>query len=217
MQFLLIISVILFLCASSRTAPHFLHPMTSNELTVPFVEADHGSPSSIVLSVSDVDRWNATGMTIQGILSFVPGRLGEGNGASFRPSFTILKPGQTTVEIHHLTSNQKYHVLITISHPLNTNATKHHHNDNSLVNNVGRMMRRLVGSNCVQVELGKVSRYYTCVGCIVEEAMGCIDDMRQNKSGKLASCRTYLHSFSLTRVYLVPLTSHQVMSPARAK
>lgn len=46
-------------------------------------------------------------------------------------------------------------------------------------------MRRLIGSNCVRIETGVVSDYYTCLGCIIEEAIGCIDDMRLNRSGNV--------------------------------
>lgn len=51
---------------------------------------------------------------------------------------------------------------------------------------VRHVWRRLQGSNCVQVEIGQVSKFYTCTGCVMEEAMGCIEDMRQNKSGNVA-------------------------------
>ena len=44
------------------------------------------------------------------------------------------------------------------------------------------------------IERGTVTKYYMCVGCEVEEAMGCIDDMRNNKRvemcGHLASLIT---------------------------
>ena len=53
-----------------------------------------------------------------------------------------------------------------------------------LFDHIGRALRRLVGSNCVQIEYGVVSRYYTCVGCVIEQAMGCVDDLRTNKSGQ---------------------------------
>ena len=54
----------------------------------------------------------------------------------------------------------------------------------------GEVLRRLVGSNCVLIERGTVTKYYMCVGCEVEEAMGCVDDMRQNKSGNVrAECQ----------------------------
>ena len=54
----------------------------------------------------------------------------------------------------------------------------------------GEMLRRLVGSNCVLIERGTVTKYFMCVGCEVEEAMGCVDDMRNNKSGNVRpSCK----------------------------
>lgn len=49
------------------------------------------------------------------------------------------------------------------------------------------MLRRLTGYNCVQIVDGKVPPYYTCLGCVIEEAMGCIDDMRQNVSGNVGT------------------------------
>ncbi len=50
---------------------------------------------------------------------------------------------------------------------------------------IGAFIRRLVGSNCILVERGTITPYYACLGCRVEEAMGCIDDMRLNKSGNV--------------------------------
>jgi len=49
----------------------------------------------------------------------------------------------------------------------------------------GELMRKLVGSNCVEIERGTVTKYYMCVGCVIESAMGCVNDMRQNKSGNV--------------------------------
>jgi hypothetical protein len=38
--------------------------------------------------------------------------------------------------------------------------------------------------------IGEVTKYYKCVGCVVENAMGCITDMRNNKTGNVeAPCR----------------------------
>ena len=47
-------------------------------------------------------------------------------------------------------------------------------------------LRKLIGSNCVLIERGNIPPYYDCVGCIVEEAAACIDDMRTNKSYNVA-------------------------------
>jgi hypothetical protein len=52
---------------------------------------------------------------------------------------------------------------------------------------VGDLMRRLTGYNCVRIEDGKVPPYYTCLGCVIEEAIGCVDDMRQNMSGNVGT------------------------------
>lgn len=46
-------------------------------------------------------------------------------------------------------------------------------------------LRRLIGSNCIYIERGEVTPYYGCIGCVVEEAIACIDDMRMNKSGNV--------------------------------
>ena len=41
------------------------------------------------------------------------------------------------------------------------------------------------GSNCVIEETGVIPPYYQCYGCRIEEAMGCLSDMRLNKSGNV--------------------------------
>ncbi len=51
---------------------------------------------------------------------------------------------------------------------------------------MGFLRRNLVGSNCVLIERGTVSRYYTCIGCNVELAVGCINDLRNNASFNVA-------------------------------
>ena len=38
-------------------------------------------------------------------------------------------------------------------------------------------------SNCVVIGTGVVPPYDKCVGCIVAEAMACVDDMRKNATG----------------------------------
>eukprot|EP01038_Epipyxis_sp_PR26KG_P012942 gene12942-17350_t len=50
---------------------------------------------------------------------------------------------------------------------------------------IPNFVRRLVGTNCIYISTGKVSPYYDCVGCVIERAIACIDDMRQNKSGNV--------------------------------
>jgi hypothetical protein len=47
------------------------------------------------------------------------------------------------------------------------------------------IIRRLIGSNCFSVERGSVPRYYSCLGCVIEEAQGCVDDLRLNRSGNV--------------------------------
>jgi len=50
----------------------------------------------------------------------------------------------------------------------------------------GFLRRSLVGSNCVLIERGTVTRYYTCIGCDVELAVQCVTDMRTNASFNVA-------------------------------
>ena len=50
----------------------------------------------------------------------------------------------------------------------------------------GFLRRSLVGSNCVLIERGTVTRYYTCIGCDVELAVQCVSDMRTNASFNVA-------------------------------
>ena len=50
---------------------------------------------------------------------------------------------------------------------------------------LGAFFRRLIGSNCILVERGEVTPYYACLGCKVEEAVNCIEDMRLNKTGNV--------------------------------
>lgn len=50
-------------------------------------------------------------------------------------------------------------------------------------NHQNQRFRRLVGSNCELIERGTMPPYWDCMGCIVEEAQGCIDDLRFNASG----------------------------------
>jgi hypothetical protein len=51
----------------------------------------------------------------------------------------------------------------------------------------GNFLRNLVGSNCVLIETGKSARYYSCLGCIIENAINCVDLMRSNASGDVYS------------------------------
>ena len=53
------------------------------------------------------------------------------------------------------------------------------------VTNMDPVMRKLVGSNCVLIERGNVPPYYDCLGCIIDEAQGCVDDLRHNTYGNV--------------------------------
>lgn len=51
-------------------------------------------------------------------------------------------------------------------------------------------LRRLIGSNCVLIQRGIIPPYYDCIGCEIEEAAACIDDMRFNRTRNVAGdCR----------------------------
>lgn len=55
--------------------------------------------------------------------------------------------------------------------------------------NETHILRRLKGSNCVKISTGQVSPYDLCMGCVVEQAIECINDMRINISGNVpANC-----------------------------
>lgn len=59
----------------------------------------------------------------------------------------------------------------------------------------GEYLRRLVGSNCIEVETGVVPRYFSCLGCVIEQATGCVNDMRYNKSKNVdPHCPLFAHT-----------------------
>ena len=47
-----------------------------------------------------------------------------------------------------------------------------------------------MGSNCVLIERGTVTPYYQCIGCDVRMAMGCVNDLRANRSENVDSTCT---------------------------
>ena len=54
-----------------------------------------------------------------------------------------------------------------------------------------------IGSNCVTISVGSVSPYDLCMGCDIDAAMNCINDMRTNVSGTVpGSCM--MNGFSET-------------------
>lgn len=63
--------------------------------------------------------------------------------------------------------------------------------------NHSSIIRKLIGSNCVLVVRGDIPPYYSCIGCLIDRAMGCVDDMRYNRSYtvhgdcKINSLRSY--------------------------
>lgn len=73
--------------------------------------------------------------------------------------------------------------------------------DSTLAMSYGEMfhyiVRKLIGSNCILIERGDVPPYYDCMGCVIEEAQGCLDDMRYNRSGNVyGTCTLASHSQS---------------------
>jgi hypothetical protein len=42
-----------------------------------------------------------------------------------------------------------------------------------------------LGSNCIMVGNGIVPPFFKCTGCVLEQAMGCVDDLRRNLSGSV--------------------------------
>jgi hypothetical protein len=59
---------------------------------------------------------------------------------------------------------------------------------NSIIDSTNKVVdlsRSLIGTNCVVIERGEVPKYYKCVGCVIEEAQLCVDDMRLNRTGNV--------------------------------
>ena len=76
-------------------------------------------------------------------------------------------------------------IILSITHRLYSFPILDHFNKDGFIYqlfNYSRVTRNLIGSNCVLIERGTVTPYYKCVGCVIEEAFGCLDDMRQNLS-----------------------------------
>lgn len=54
---------------------------------------------------------------------------------------------------------------------------------------VATYLRRLAGSNCIEIERGIVTPFYACDGCLLQEANECLNDLRLNKSSNVrAGC-----------------------------
>ncbi len=68
----------------------------------------------------------------------------------------------------------------------------------SIVDQLQTQVRSLMSSNCLTIERGTVSKYYECIGCRVELAQACIDDMRHNKSLSVPST---CHMSMMTKAY----------------
>lgn len=59
-------------------------------------------------------------------------------------------------------------------------------------------LRRLIGSNCLEVERGSYPPFYQCIGCVIEEAQACVEDMRYNRSFNVpTSCALHATSQKL--------------------
>ena len=68
---------------------------------------------------------------------------------------------------------------------------KSEYNKFSLTNTWYNLRRNLISSNCIMIERGLMPPYQKCFGgCIVEDAVACIQDMRTNASGNVdPSCQ----------------------------
>lgn len=161
------------------------------------VRVTGGRGTAIVLVVEDVEEWSLLSVSPPSpeLLTFKPGRR-EANKHEFdtdvflRPELSVnVDEGRAVVELHANSTDTVYTVDIQITSSKSKNSLRSSGDEESM-GFMERVMRKLMGSNCVEVKLGKVSQYYTCVGCIAEEALGCIDDMRNNKSGNVgAQCQ----------------------------
>lgn len=67
-------------------------------------------------------------------------------------------------------------IVLLLSHALRTS------NAVPLHDSIKGSIRRLMGSNCLVIERGVVTKYFECIGCREELAVACIEDMRLNKS-----------------------------------
>lgn len=71
---------------------------------------------------------------------------------------------------------------------------------------IGRGLRKLIGSNCLLVERGDYPPFYECIGCVIEEAQACVDDMRYNKSLNVpAKCAMYATSQQYDSTHCCPV------------
>jgi hypothetical protein len=169
-----------------------LDPVATREVRV-----TGGRGTAIVLVVEDVEEWSLLSVSPASpeLLKFKPGRR-EASKHKFdtdvllRPEFTVIEDeGRAVVKLHANSTDTVYTVDIQINSS-KSKTTLRSVGDEESMGFLERVMRKLMGSNCVEVELGKVSQYYTCVGCVAEEALGCIDDLRNNKSGNVgAQCQ----------------------------
>ena len=54
-----------------------------------------------------------------------------------------------------------------------------------------------MGSTCLTMERGVVTKYYECIDCPIELAQACIDDMRLNKSSIVATNCHIDHQYNM--------------------
>lgn len=74
------------------------------------------------------------------------------------------------------------------------------------VDTIGRGLRKLIGSNCLLIERGDYPPFYECIGCVIEEAQACVDDMRYNKSFNVPSnCAMYATSQEYNSAHCCPV------------
>ena len=65
----------------------------------------------------------------------------------------------------------------------------------------GWVGRKMIGSNCVVIERAIITKYYKCEGCVIEQALGCLNDLRMNISGNVP------HGCNISYIGHLPLTS----------
>lgn len=72
----------------------------------------------------------------------------------------------------------------------NVEDTVNIHTEHGIQSFHGHNLRRnlqVQGSNCILIERGIIPPYYDCIGCVVSLAMACLEDMRLNRTGAVAT------------------------------
>lgn len=96
--------------------------------------------------------------------------------------FSLINQKDLNTTIRNQTSTESSFYLT--DHQINNDYLEYMSKDEEK-SRQGNIRRKTVGSNCVLIERGTVSRYYKCIGCDINLAMGCISDLRKNASGNV--------------------------------